>query len=203
MKPIPFIAEREAAAHLLAFFPDITLTLDDYLRQRDILQDALWPTVPILPGVAKLVKHLAAHNVPIAIATGARRRGVELKTSGHLEIFGHFRGRYACADDGVVTRGKPNPDIYLYAAKALLGRAVGGADDEPSGEVSAERAKGLVFEDAIPGMQAGKRAGMNVVWVPDAQLRELPYSGVEKADQTLTSIEEFVPEEWGLPPYGS
>jgi pseudouridine-5'-monophosphatase len=27
------------------------------------------------------------------------------------------------------------------------------------------------------------------------------YAGIERADQTLKSIEDFVPEEWGLPPY--
>jgi pseudouridine-5'-monophosphatase len=27
------------------------------------------------------------------------------------------------------------------------------------------------------------------------------YAGIERADQTLKSIEDFFPEEWGLPPY--
>ena len=41
----------------------------------------------------------------------------------------------------------------------------------------------------------------SVVWVPDANLLDVEYSGEEKADQTLGSIVDFVPEEWGLPPY--
>lgn len=55
--------------------------------------------------------------------------------------------------------------FFLHAARVLLGRDVGGENGNgKEGEVSdgqrEERAKGLVFEDAIPGVQAGKRAGM-------------------------------------------
>jgi len=57
--------------------------------------------------------------------------------------------------------GKPAPDIFLVAAKELLGRDVGRPDVECTDAQREERAKGLVFEDALPGMQAGKRAGMS------------------------------------------
>ncbi|EGN99750.1 hypothetical protein SERLA73DRAFT_179933 [Serpula lacrymans var. lacrymans S7.3] len=193
--------EREAAAHLLSFFPDIPLTIDSYLRQRDTAQDLIWPTVEPLPGVRKLVQHLKNHNIPIGVATGSRRRNFELKT-GHLsDIFECFNGKIVCGDDypGRM-QGKPNPDIFLIAAREKLGRNVG-EKDECTDEEKGERAKGLVFEDAIPGMQAGKRAGMAVIWVPDANLLGVEYSGRERADQTLKSIEDFKPEEWGLPSY--
>jgi len=38
-----------------------------------------------------------------------------------------------------------------------------------------------------------------VVWIPDANLLDVEISGSEKADQTLKSVEDFVPEQWGLP----
>jgi pseudouridine-5'-monophosphatase len=42
----------------------------------------------------------------------------------------------------------------------------------------------------------------SVVWVvPDSKLLDVEYSGEEKADQILKSLEEFVPEQWGLPAY--
>jgi len=160
--------------------------------------------VPLLPGVRKLVLHLKAHNIPIAVATGSRRRNYELKT-GHLgEVFGCFEGKVVCSDDAKWTmRGKPEPDIFLVAARELLGRNVG----DPLGEVSeaqlVERSKGLVFEDGLPGMQAGKRAGMSVVWIPDPGLMNVQYSGEEQADQILKTLEDFVPEEWGLPSYSA
>ena len=40
-----------------------------------------------------------------------------------------------------------------------------------------------------------------VVWVPDKKLLDVEYSEKEKPDQTLASLEEFIPEEWSLPPY--
>jgi hypothetical protein len=42
-----------------------------------------------------------------------------------------------------------------------------------------------------------------VVWIPDPSLLNVDYEGAEKADQVLQSIEQFVPEQWGLPPYES
>jgi len=193
--------EREAAAHLLSFFPDIPLTLDSYLTQRDTAQDLIWPTVQPLPGVRKLVQHLHAHKIPIAVATGSRRRNFQLKTTNLPDIFGCFDGRVVCGDDYAgKMKGKPSPDVFLAAARDLLGRAVG-EDEACTDAEMIERAKGLVFEDAIPGMQAGKRAGMSVIWVPDVNLLNVEYIGTEKADHTLESIEDFVPEQWGLPRY--
>ncbi|OSD06945.1 HAD-like protein [Trametes coccinea BRFM310] len=205
--------EREAAAHLLSFFPDLppSFTIDYYLQARRELQDKGWPSVQPLPGALKLVQHLHRHNVPIALATGSQRRNFELKSSHLGELFGCFEGRIVCADDGLVRpgRGKPHPDIFLVAAQEFLKRKVGlgeVGEDHVSEEEMAERAKGLVFEDAIPGVQAAKRAGMKVVWVPDANLLTIGGDAAppaETPDQLLKSLEEFVPEEWGLPPYGS
>ncbi|KAJ7646708.1 HAD-like domain-containing protein [Roridomyces roridus] len=200
----PRAAERQAAEHLLSFFPDIEISVPTYLAERNRLQDELWPTVGLLPGAEKLIRHLKAHKIPMAVATSSRRRNFELKTGHHTELFALFDGNIVCGDDAQYNmRGKPEPDIFLAAARELLKRDVGPADapGSPTDAQRAERSKGLVFEDALPGMQAGKRAGMSVVWVPDTQLLSVEYSGEEKADQTLKSLEEFVPEQWGLPPY--
>lgn len=155
-------AERPAAEHLLSFFPDIDLTIDDYLMQRNKLQDERFPTVPLLPGVKRLVCHLKANNIPMAIATGSRRRNYELKT-GHLQdVFGLFEGKVVCADDArYKIRGKPAPDIFIVAARELLSRNVGPIDGAIAENQGEERRRGLVFEDALPGMQAGKKAGMS------------------------------------------
>lgn len=116
----------------------------------------------LLPGVERLVAHLAAHRVPIAIATGSVRHEYEIKTAHLQHVFARFGGHVVCGDDGT-GRGKPFPDVFLAAARAL-GRAVGPNEDDGVGDAErAERARGLVFEDAIPGMQAGKRAGMSGV----------------------------------------
>ena len=103
--------------------------------------------------------------MPIAIATGSVRHEYEIKTAHLQHVFARFGGHVVCGDDGT-GRGKPFPDVFLAAARAL-GRAVGPNEDDGLPGVGdaerAERARGLVFEDAIPGMQAGKRAGMSGV----------------------------------------
>ncbi|EJD02672.1 HAD-like protein [Fomitiporia mediterranea MF3/22] len=196
--------ERQAAEHLLSFFPNIPLTIDDYLRERDAQQDLLWPHVQPLPGALRLVQHLHKHNIPIALASGSRRAKFELKT-GHLgNLFGLFGERVICGDDVRIPkgRGKPCPDIFLLAAQEFLGLPVGDAEiEEATEDEKSVRSRMLVFEDAIPGVQAAKRAGMNAVWVADSSLLEVEYSGIYKADEILHSLEEFDPAKWGLPPY--
>ena len=68
----------------------------------------------------------------------------------HLpELFSHFpKASIVTADTEQVKRGKPHPDIFLYAAETL-----GISTDE-------ERARTLVFEDGIPGVKAAVAAGM-------------------------------------------
>jgi len=156
------IAERQAAEYLLSFFPDIELTLEDYLSQRNRLQDERWSSVKLLPGVYKLVQHLRAHGIPIAVATGSRRRNYELKIAHLQTTFSCFEGKVICGDDTHHNiRGKPAPDIFIAAAKELLYRDVGSVNIPITDKQRIERGKGLVFEDALPGLQAGKRAGMS------------------------------------------
>lgn len=42
---------------------------------------------------------------------------------------------------------------------------------------------------------------MLVVWVPDPNLAALTTGEELGADETLGSLEEFIPERWGLPAY--
>ena len=156
------LAAKEAGIHTLSFFPDIPITVDEFIAERDRVQTALWPSVPLMPGVHKLVTHLKRHNIPMAVATSSRRLYFERKT-GHLQdVFNLFDGKIVCGDDKEhKMRGKPAPDIFLVAARRLLCRNVGELDIEPTTTQLEERGKGLVFEDALPGLQAGKRAGMS------------------------------------------
>ncbi len=90
-------------------------------------------------------------------------------------VFAHFgASNVICASDHGAGRSKPFPDVFLAAARRL-GRDIDTLDDEGDrvGEKGREeRAGGLVFEDAIPGMMAGKRAGMCGTFI------HLPHSSV-------------------------
>lgn len=166
------------------------LSIDDYLVERAVEQDRLFKQVPPMRGAVELVQSLVSLSdsrwlkadsrksgagIPIALATGSSRRNFDLKTvraaplsrancaQGHLpELFSHFHPTCVLTADSPEVapgRGKPHPDIYLAAAQKL-GRDVGTAE-ACSPEQAAERRRGLVFEDARPGVQAGVAAGMN------------------------------------------
>lgn len=81
-----------------------------------------------------------------------------------VEVFQLFGDNIICGDDPRIARPKPAPDIFLAAA-TMIGRQVGLAEEGygnvgVTDEEKKERRKGLVFEDGIPGAQAGLRAGM-------------------------------------------
>lgn len=69
-----------------------------------------------------------------------------------------------CGDDPRVPkgRGKPLPDIYLTALETV-NQAI---DASGSGEPPVKPEECLVFEDAVPGCEAGRRAGCRVIWCP-------------------------------------
>jgi len=98
--------------------------------------------------------------VPIVVATASTRRNVGRKSENLKGFFDYFQGNIVCSDDVAgKTTGKPEPYIFLHAA-GVLGKAVGVTEQCTEAE-AVERSKGLVFEDAVYGVQAGKRAGMS------------------------------------------
>jgi len=117
--------------------------------------------LPAVRGVSAFLDELAAQSVPCAVATSATRVDTDLLLNrlGLLERF----AAVVTAED--VRRGKPDPEVYLLAARAIR--------IEPS--------DCLVFEDAIVGVQAARRAGMRVIGVTTAQSEtELRAAGVER-----------------------
>jgi HAD superfamily hydrolase (TIGR01509 family) len=98
-------------------------------------------------GALDLLEYLAQRSVPCAVATSTMRQ----KAMARLEqanILRYFRG---VSGGDEVTRGKPEPDLYLLAAKKL-GVAPG---------------RCLAFEDSAPGARAAHNAGMRVIVIPD------------------------------------
>lgn len=99
-----------------------------------------------------------------------------MKTVHHGDLFSVFPASHrVLGDDPRIGkgRGKPLPDIYLLALETInVGLRVRGED-----EVKPEEC--LVFEDAVPGVEAGRRAGMRVIWCPHPGLLEA-YKGREE-----------------------
>lgn len=160
------------------------LTAEDFLVQREDMLRDMFPASELMPGARRLVTHLHATGVPICVATGSHRRHFELKTQRHGELFSLMH-HIVLGDDPEVKQGKPSPDGFLAAARRFEGGPI-----DPRNV--------LVFEDAPSGVLAAKNAGMSVVMVPDPRLDS---SYHEIADQVLSSLLDFNPKDWGLPPF--
>ena len=117
--------------------------------------------VPLKNGADKFLTFCKENNIALGIATSNSKELVTAvcKSLGIEKYFSCIMT--ACE----VQKGKPAPDIYLAVAKKL--------------NVLPEQC--LVFEDIIPGIMAGKNAGMKVCAVEDA------YSAYQKNDKLKTA----------------
>ena len=114
-------------------------------------------------------------KVNMAVATSSSTDHYILKTAHLGNLFGKFQeGRIIKGDDVRIPKGKGKPcsDIYLLALNCIN-------ESLKEGEKEVEPEECLVFEDGIPGVVAGRRAGMRVVWCPHPMLGEL-YKGKEE-----------------------
>jgi len=163
----------------------LPLTPEEWVtRSRDIYNE-LFPTVKSLPGVAKLVHHLAKHKIPISVASSSSSSAFQLKTENHSGLFSMF-DNIVLGDNQMVKNAKPAPDIFMVAAEHFKKEGVNQEDC-------------LVVEDAPLGVTAGKAAGMQVLMVPDLRMDEALR---KEATLAINSLQEFDPREFGLPGYG-
>jgi beta-phosphoglucomutase family hydrolase len=98
-----------------------------------------------LPGLLDLLKTLRKRGVRTVVATSAPKKNVDFVLDG-LKIRSWFD---AVVDASEVKKGKPDPEIYLAAARKV------GCPPEAC----------VVFEDSLAGIQAGLSAGMKVIGV--------------------------------------
>ena len=72
-----------------------------------------------MPGAEKLVRHLHAHNIPIAVCTGSNQVNLGLKTTKHKDMFTLFHHVVTCSDDPQVQFGKPHPQPFQVTLSRL------------------------------------------------------------------------------------
>jgi pseudouridine 5'-phosphatase len=166
------------AGRILHEWAQMPITVDEYVAKLKVLQKKHFPTTKPLPGVQELLDGLRVSNprVQLALATSSHRGNFDLKT-GHLQdLFSVFKEEQSILGDDPripLGRGKPAPDIYLLALQTI------NQSLKASGQPELYPEECLVFEDSVPGVEAGRRAGMQVVWCPHNGLRN-EYKGREK-----------------------
>lgn len=117
------------------------------LRDRYVADMIKQNGIPIKKGLFELLSFLRETHTKMAVATSSECERAKkcLTAAGVYDYFdAHIYG-------DMVTNSKPNPDIFLMAARQL--------------DVRAEEC--LVLEDSKSGIRAGKNAGMYPILIPD------------------------------------
>lgn len=164
------------AAQIFHEWAQLPISNEQFMMEQKALQASMFPATQPLPGVMDLLSGLKERNVLVALATSSHKLNYEMKTAHLGYLFRHFDEEHkVLGDDPRIPagRGKPAPDIYLLALSTLNKTL------EANGEKLIQPEECLVFEDSVPGVEAGRRAGMQVVWCPHPQLL-VEYKGREK-----------------------
>lgn len=143
------------------------------IRNRYMERIILENGVPIKKGLTELLYYLRQKSVPVAVATSTSRK----KAENYFQMSGvaHFLDAVVCGDS--VVNGKPAPDIFLKAAR----------------ELGAKPLNCFVLEDSPNGIEAGYRAGMKVIHIPDQILIDGEVKKkVYKICRDLTEVKEMI-----------
>lgn len=108
-------------------------------RKEEIYRALMAPELAPVPGLVRLLADLRASGIRSAVATSGPRENANLVLDG-LHLRQHFDA-IITGDD--VSRSKPHPDIFLFAARRI---------GIPPGQC-------VVFEDSSSGIEAASRAG--------------------------------------------
>ena len=113
--------------------------------KNDLFVESLSELTPehVFDGVAELIQFLQERGMKLAIGSSSKNARLILKQAGMSDTFD------AVCDGTDITRGKPDPEVFLKAAE-LLGVAPGNC---------------LVVEDADVGIEAAVAAGMDALGV--------------------------------------
>lgn len=104
----------------------------------------------LLPGVWSFIQAATAAQLKLAVASSSMSAIPVLERTGILPYMD------VVADGSTVSRSKPAPDIFVWAAGALRTRPV----------------HTIVFEDSSAGVEAARVAGMGVVGVGNQNLTQ-------------------------------
>ena len=124
--------------------------------------------VPVKKGLVELLHYLKDNNYKTIVATSSNRVRVD-KILSQAKITEFFDDSI-CGDE--VTKGKPNPEVFLKSCQKL--------------GVNVDEA--IVLEDSEAGIQASYDANIKVICIPDMKYPEKQYE--EKTFKILKDLTE-------------
>lgn len=163
------------------FFDDYYKGVIDYweakeLRTRHVYKIRETEGIPVKKGVKDIFEYIRNNGLKCAVATSTRRESAE-KTLHEIGVWDYLD---AVVYGDEVERGKPEPDIFLRAAKAI----------------GVNPSEAVVVEDSINGIKAGYAAGMRVVHIPDTiaiddDIRKLTYMVCDDLNGLIDVVESI------------
>ena len=124
--------------------------------------------VPVKKGLVELLHYLKDNNYKTIVATSSNRDRVD-KILAQAKITEFFDDSI-CGDE--VTKGKPNPEVFLKSCQKL--------------GVNVDEA--IVLEDSEAGIQASYDANIKVICIPDMKYPEKQYE--DKTFKILKDLTE-------------
>ncbi|KAK9852231.1 hypothetical protein MYU51_008611 [Penicillium brevicompactum] len=180
----------------------LPISREQFARESSPNMGLHFPNCKPLPGARELLSNMSracgtssGKRIEMALASRTKSHTYELKTSRAeiKDLIGFFRPeRRILGDDPRVPRGrgKPAPDIFLVALRAInLTKDLSEKNILPS--------ECLVFEDSVAGVEAGRHAGMRVVWVPHPDMA-LEYESRQEAVFTGRTVTTQVGDDCQL-----
>lgn len=147
------------------FFDDYYKGVIDYWEAKELRTQHVYKIretegIPVKKGVKDIFEYIRNNGLKCAVATSTRRESAE-KTLHEIGVWDYLD---AVVYGDEVEHGKPEPDIFLRAAKAI----------------GVNPSEAVVVEDSINGIKAGYAADMRVVHIPDTiaiddDIRKLTY----------------------------
>lgn len=116
----------------------------------------------ILPGVEEILRYLKENNIPMALGSASKNAVPILEKVNLRNYFD------AIVDGNNVTKAKPDPEVFLLAAKQL--------------GVAPEHC--VVFEDAVAGIGAANAAGMTSIGIGEKEV-------LAEADHNVDQFKEI------------
>ncbi len=148
---------------------DAAEALDE--RKESLYREIIRRDVPAMPGAVSLVTSLHAAGFLLAVGSSGPPANVALVCEA-MGLDAYLSASVTGAD---VTRGKPDPQVFLLAAERL----------------GLPAAKCVVIEDAPAGIEAAHAAGMPCISLSSTH----DNSGLAAADRIVNALDELGPAD--------
>ena len=138
-------------------------------------RDIIRPELQLIAGLDEFLQAATTQNIPMGIGTAAPPENVQFVLD-ELQLRPLFR---AVIDSKMVTKGKPDPEVFLSVAEQL------GLKPENC----------LVFEDSPTGAEATQRAGMPAVILSTTHAPE-EFAQYDNIVRIVPNFKGLRPEDW-------